>query len=162
MKQHVYCSKFTKNRRKDARETSFDITKNSLAYLLLRLFCLTFYAFRKQPLISNKNRGVPNYTIPSDSRLGPDRVIMFKKGICRIPLTTKPCLCHLIPVDVYNLKLALQVIQTSHSVGLGLSSEQYTLSRLLYKANNQQRHWRWYQMLKKVMTANIMAWKYVT
>ncbi|XP_022108485.1 uncharacterized protein LOC110988873 [Acanthaster planci] len=53
-------------------------------------------------------------------------------------------------VDVYNLKLALQVMQTSHSVGLGLSSEQYTLSRLLYKANNQQRHWRWYQMLKKI------------
>ncbi|XP_038072904.1 muscle M-line assembly protein unc-89-like [Patiria miniata] len=53
-------------------------------------------------------------------------------------------------VDVYNLKLALQVIQTSHTTGLGLSSEQYTLSRLLYKANNQQRHWRWYQMLKKI------------
>ncbi|XP_071791269.1 uncharacterized protein [Asterias amurensis] len=52
--------------------------------------------------------------------------------------------------DVGRLKTALQALQVSYSVGIRLSSEEYTLNRLLYKVNNQQRQWRWHQMMKKI------------
>ena len=52
--------------------------------------------------------------------------------------------------DVHQLQKALKAIEPSELSGQCLASDHYTLSRLLHKTKNQQRRWRWFQMLKRV------------